>query len=263
MEPMPDRRPLLVLCALVMLLASPRPVRAAVITEAGPCKVVVTGLAGVGLAAADEGVPSTLTEALVTEVSAVSRCDVVSKAEISSMLEYEADRALCTDGTVSCLAEVADAYGADTVIAGSVGRLGADYVLSARRMNVKTGVVERRAEQVVSGAPERLRVAAKNLGRALYDQPPLAADTPAAPASAASSPMPWLLVGGATVAGVGVVIVGAGTATALFADSRMAEPTATDKDDARLLGLVGIGGTVLGGVVVAAGGLLAALAMIE
>jgi hypothetical protein len=96
------------------------------------CKIVVLNLVGRSLPETDAEVPNILTETLASEVGAVSGCDVVSQADIIAMLDYEKQKAVCTDGNDSCLAEIGAALGAERVIAGTIGRLGADYILAAR-----------------------------------------------------------------------------------------------------------------------------------
>ena len=121
------------------------------------CRVVVLNLNGKNLADGDKDTPALLTETLANEVNLVSGCHVVTQADVSQMLDFEAQKATCSDGGDSCLSEIGSALGAERVIGGTLGRLGTEFVLTARLMNVRDGVVEARAEQVVPGSAEKDR----------------------------------------------------------------------------------------------------------
>src|SRR5512139_1831938 len=113
----------LALAAPALAQTAPAPASSA---AADKCKIVVLNLVGRGLADDEQEIPTILTDTLAGEVGAVSGCDVVSQTDIVAMLDYEQQKAVCTDGSDSCLAEVGQALGADRVVAGTVGKLGAD-----------------------------------------------------------------------------------------------------------------------------------------
>jgi TolB-like protein len=228
------------------------------------CNVLVMDLKGKALAEADAELPEVLTEALVAEVSEVSGCKVVSEADIASMLQLEATKASCGEDIDSCLAEVGAAFGAERAVSGTVGRIGEDFQLTARLLDVTEGSVVERAEQTVKGGPEGLQVAAKNLGRDLFGAQPLAPDAPVAAASpdAAGGPS-FALIGGGTLAGLGALLVAGGAAAAGVAEWRMSDPTSTDKGEMQLLGLVGLGGAGVGALAGIGGGALLVVGMVE
>ncbi len=221
------------------------------------CKIVVLNLVGRSLSEADAEVPAILTETLAGEVGVVSGCDVVSQQDILAMLDYEKQKAVCTDGSDSCLAEVGAALGAERVVAGTIGKLGSEYVLAARLMNVKKGAVEGRAEIPVSGPPEQLRRAAKNAGRRLFNAGDLAPDVPVETApmtSPSDGPGALFWVGGA-VAGVGVITGVVAGSLAAIAETRLGDPQAHEKgaigDEGRIALAVAGGGVavaLVGGV---------------
>ncbi len=231
------------------------------------CKIVVLNLVGRSLPPADKDLPALLTETLASEVETASGCGVVSQADIVSMLDYEKQKAVCSDGSDSCLAEIGQALGADRVVAGTVGKLGAETILTARLMNVKKGVVEQRAEQTVQGAPEKLRRAAKNVGRRLFgvaDLPDDAKvdDTPLS--SGASSGGGALVWTGVVVGGAGVVAVAVGGTLAVLAENQLADPhvSGKNKTEAHDEGLIALG--VAGaGALVGVGGAVVALVSME
>lgn len=229
------------------------------------CKIVVLNLVGRSLPETDAEVPNILTETLASEVGAVSGCDVVSQADIIAMLDYEKQKAVCTDGNDSCLAEIGAALGAERVIAGTIGRLGADYILAARLMNVKKGAVESRAEIPVSGPPEQLRRAAKNAGRRLFNAGDLPADakvdaSPLGKSSAGPGALFW--VGGA-VAGVGLATGVVAGALAVIAETQLADPKVHDKGTIADEGRLALGVAAGGAAVAVLGAVLLGVSLIE
>lgn len=238
------------------------------------CKIVVLTLVGRGLAPEEAEIPTILTDSLAGEVGVVSGCDVVSQQDIVAMLDYEQQKAVCTDGSDSCLAEVGQALGADRVVAGTVGKLGADFVLTARLMNVRKGSVEARAEEPVSTGPEKLRRAARNIGRRLFgagdlplnekvDATPLVLPQPGVVPSTPSDGLSGLFWAGAVVGGVGLVAAAVGGGLALVADARLGEAGETAKDDVQSEGLVALGVAGVGGALVVTGAILAVVAIME
>lgn len=234
------------------------------------CKIVVLNLVGRALAADEVEIPTILTDSLAGEVGAVSGCDVVSQQDIVAMLDYEQTKAVCGDGSDSCLAEVGQALGADRVVAGTIGKLGTQFVLTARLMNVRKGAVEARAEEPVETGPEQLRRAARNLGRRLFgvsdlplnekvDASPLVTVSGATQAQGLST----LFWAGAVIGGVGVVGAGIGTTLALVANERLGDASETEKDAVQGEGLVALGVAGVGSAMVLTGGILAGMAFME
>lgn len=229
---------------------------------------MVLNLVGRALPKADEELPAILTETLAAEVETVSGCDVVSQADILAMLDFERQKAVCTDGSDSCLAEVGQALGADRVVAGTLGKLGTDYILAARLMNVKKGAVEMRAEEPVTAAPEQLRRAAKNVGRRLFGVSDLAKDqkvddSPLPSTTSESSGNPVLFWTGATMTGLGVAVAIPMGILAGVAESKLADPKEPAKEEIQQEGALTLLGLAGGVVLAVAGGVVLALGLME
>ena len=226
------------LVACVLALASSQ-ARAAVgadgvvADDANVCRIVVLNLVASNLADTDKEMPALLTQTLAQQVSADSGCQVITPADLTEMLDFEAAKQLCTDSADSCVAEIGSALGAERIIVGTLGRLGADFVVNARLMNVKSSVVEARAEQVVPGAPEQLRLAAQNVGRQLFGVPLVA--------TAAQDELPPLVYVGGAVGALGVVGVLVGSALAGIAENDLSQAEQTGKEDSIRQGQVGLG----------------------
>jgi hypothetical protein len=245
------------LVCLIALFAGPA---AAQVSAPPACQIVVLNVVPQNLVDADKGVPALLTNILAQQVSIDSGCHVVTQADLTEMLDFEAAKLACTDGADSCLAEIGNALGAERLVASTVGGLGSDFVLNARLMNVKTGVVEARAEQVAPGAREQLRVATQNLGRELFGKAPVVVEVAAvAPATRGPSPLVFVGVG---VGALGVVGLAVGGAMAGIAESTLGTPDATGKSDTIRTGQIGLVIAGVGAVLVTVGVVTAVVPMV-
>jgi hypothetical protein len=203
------------------------------------------------LSTSDAAFPGLLSEVLANEVAAASQCQVLSQGDIQSMVDFEASKAAsCAENSDNCLAELGSALGVDRIVAGSIGSLGHDYVITVRLVDIGHAVVERRAEEVVSGEPEKLRLAAKLVARDLFPR-----DTPLPPVALAKpEPSLWtpLFIGGVGAGALGVAGTVVGSVIAAGADGALADPENTHKDDAL--------GTARTGFWIAAGSAVVAVA---
>jgi hypothetical protein len=243
---------------LVALIAVPA---AAQVSAPAPCQIVVLNVVPQNLADADKGVPALLTDILAQQVSVDSGCHVVTQADLTEMLDFEAAKLACTDAVDSCLAEIGNALGADRIVGSTVGGLGADYVLNARLMNVKNGVVEARAQQLAPGAREQLRVATQNLGRELFGKAPVVVVEAPAVAPPPRGVSPLVLVG-TGVGALGVVGLAVGGAMAGMAESTLGDPDATGKSDAIRTGQLGLVIAGVGAVLATVGVVTAVVPMV-
>lgn len=81
-------------------------------------------------------------DSFVAELRKLNRVSVISMDEVRAMLSVEANRqAVGCSEEQSCLAEIADALGADIVISGSIAVLDDRRVLSLKRIDQKTASV--------------------------------------------------------------------------------------------------------------------------
>ena len=88
-----------------------------------------------------DGVPARVgrvfATSLVRELRKLDRSTIVSMEEVRELLRQEANRQLvgCSDG--GCLAEIADALGADELVLTRLSRVGDEHVLSVRRLSAR------------------------------------------------------------------------------------------------------------------------------
>ncbi|MFH1810201.1 MAG: hypothetical protein ABIJ09_15755 [Pseudomonadota bacterium] len=141
----------LALLALYLLI-SPHPVRAQ--AESRPRqKVAVFDLRTTGL---DDGARGSLMAVLTKAVAAAPWLDVVSRDEIATMLDAEAQKQLVGCDDTGCLAEIAGALDVDMLVAGSVTRLGESLVVTLQLINQRFANVMNRVAVTWNGPHDRL-----------------------------------------------------------------------------------------------------------
>jgi len=109
-----------------------------------------------------------LTQVLATELKQIQGARVISREDITSMLEVEAqkDRLAC-EGETTCLAEVGGALGVDKLVVGHAGKLGDAYVVSLRLVDVNAVSVDNRVTETFHGLEAQLIRAVRAAGRSL------------------------------------------------------------------------------------------------
>ena len=92
-------------------------------------------------------------DSIVAELRKLAATSVVGMDEVRSMLAAESTRqeAGCSEGS-SCLADIADALGADVLITGRISQLNGASVFSVRRINPATASVTAQVEEHLTDA---------------------------------------------------------------------------------------------------------------
>ncbi|HVE84255.1 MAG TPA: hypothetical protein VND93_15470 [Myxococcales bacterium] len=129
--------------------AAPAPAPAPMKAGAKPRMVVLELVAAGGV---EKELASSLTEAITKEISARGFFEVMSMAEIQTILGAERRRQLggCSETSPDCLVELADASGARFVVSGSVAKLGAAYQLSLQTLDTQRAQTLGRATRIAS-----------------------------------------------------------------------------------------------------------------
>jgi hypothetical protein len=87
----------------------------------------------------DERVGAIVTDAVVDEMRKLKHTSVIGTREIRAMLDLEAEKqAIGCDDDQSCLAEIADALGADVLVIGSLAVVGEQTIFSMRRIDQRS-----------------------------------------------------------------------------------------------------------------------------
>ena len=120
---------MLFVLVLAAQLASPTTTTTAPKAATGLVRIAVTDVTTDG--SVDGRVSRVFADSVVAELRKLERASVISMDEVRAMLAVEANRQAvgCTDDK-SCLAEIADALGADVLLSGAVATVGDQRVLS-------------------------------------------------------------------------------------------------------------------------------------
>ncbi len=197
---------------------------------------------------------ATLTSTIAARAARFASLNVLSSADLRQLADLRADQAAagCEDAASSCMAELANALGAQLVLATRAGKLDALTVITLQLFEVKAGAAAGRASVQGWSLPEvsdKLGLALDELlVRATGEQPNdrVAPSLPAGPRpSGATSPIATgLLVGGAVGLAVGVIAGALGATPAILYGGKkqeLVELTAdfqgSDEDLARATGL--------------------------
>jgi hypothetical protein len=209
-----------------------------------------------------EDVVRVIHDTLTTHVSNDARVDVVSTEDMRRMVEVASDKAAIGCNDQSCLAELADAMGAQYLLYGNAGKLGALYVINVSLYDAVANTTVGR-QNVEAAQIEQLPAGLRAAGDALLARLPARA-RPDAPIAAEPDPLPSpLLLAGAGVGALGVV--GAAGGLIVFGVSKAAlasAPTFEEKSSAQLRSNVGLTVAGVAAVIALAGGALVGVALL-
>ena len=197
-------------------------------------------------------------DSLATHLSNDQRLEVLSTEDMQRALDVEAQKsAMGCSADESCLAEIAGALGARLLFYGTVGKLGALYVVNVSLYDA----VEQRSvgketieDAELSALLPGVRGAADHLVGRRFGE---------APVEASSGPN-TLLLAGAGVAGLGVVVAAVGGVVAgLAASDVAAKGTFNDKTAAKVNQDLGVYAVVAGAGIAVVGAGVTAVSLME
>ena len=186
-------------------------------------RLVILNLAAQGVEAE---VVTVISDSLSAGLSRTTKFDVVSFADLAAASNVEASRQLTGScaGQESCIAELATALGADLIVHGSVGRLGALTVVNVSLFDPKQNLAlarEKVEAKRLENLAQKIDVATARMLEA-WEKKPL---TPYLVINEDDGPSFPLLATGAVVGGVGVVGVIAGGLMMSGAQGVLENPT--------------------------------------
>lgn len=149
------------------------PVAAPVVDERKrPLRVAVYALESSGL---DDARILRVTEAsLLEEIRKLQRCSVISLDEVKALLEVEAQKQLSGCSESSCLAEIAEALGADALITGGVTQVDDTVTIALKRIDpAQAAVVQTFTRQLTAANGEELLAVVGPSVEALFPDLPL------------------------------------------------------------------------------------------
>jgi TolB-like protein len=238
------KRAMLALVALLAVSSPPAPAASA----PPKCAVFLRGFSADGLAPREEYLPQMLADTVATEIAKRSGCRVTTAADVKTLVDNAADRAMCGDDSASCTAEIGQALGVDTIVDGTMRVVGDHFVVSARAMSVKEAAVLHRGEVTVDKNGDALRAAAPKIAESLFVDP--------APAAAHVEDRSGLVWSGGAVLGGGALVALAGGGVALWMNTALDDPTSgrAEKESQQTMGLVGLAAVGVGAAAALVGG---------
>jgi hypothetical protein len=103
-----------------------------------PIRIAVYNLDGSGV---EDRVLRVAEASLLAEVRKLQRCSAISMDEVRTLLDFEAEKQMVGCEEDSCLAEIAEALGADALIVGGAARVGDQVTVSLKRVALDTAAV--------------------------------------------------------------------------------------------------------------------------
>jgi hypothetical protein len=191
---------------------------------------------------ADAEAAKLLNRVIADELEDLGRFEVMTTADLKRQVELESEREIlgCNTDESSCLSELADALGADFVVGGDIGKLGAQYVVTISAFDsVRARSFGREVIQAdkLEEMPARIRLAIRQVFPAdKLDE--------IAPLAARPSIAPTLLIAGATTAA-------AAAALAVGLDVALGAQRVPVNKDAIAITEIGAWGLAAAGAVVA------------
>lgn len=146
-------------------------------TTPTPLKSMRVALTDLSVQGVDPRTMTVFRESLLVEMRKLQRVSVLGTDEVRAMLDFEAQKQLagCAEGN-SCLAELADALGADAVIVGGVVNLGDETVVTLKRVDQQSAAVSQQlSKRLQAGDGEELLAVVGDIVAALFPEVPLRA----------------------------------------------------------------------------------------
>ncbi len=216
------------------------------------------------------------TASLVTELRKLNGVSVVGMDEVKALLEQEAMRQTIGCSEDGCLAELADALGADVLVLARIARLGGEHVASFRRVDARDGKTLGVDRRFAAGNGEEFLAAIGPAVAELFPDIPLREGTSRGVDKEVGRRLnpppiaPWVLFTTAGI-GAGALVVGGGAGVAAWVlaasvqrriDESVRTPVRgaelkTDYDVAQVTAYAADGLLVSGAVVLAGAGVLA------
>jgi TolB-like protein len=195
-----------------------------------------------------------LTELVIDRVTRLKRHNVMGQKDLDKMFNWEQNKQLKGCSDTSCLVQIAGAMGAAYYIEGSVGIMGAQYIITLKLMDANNVKIVERATEQVKKDEDVVVAEIKRMVDAIMGIKGAPVETPG------SVYEPWGMAG--TFGGAAILLVG-GVFSAVQKQSVDGYQSAKDpnalkdaRDKAGLYGNVALGCYIAGGAIAATGAVL-------
>jgi len=140
----------------------------------GPAKLAVlpAQVAGDGVE-----VPELFDDYLLTAVQNIGSYTVIGLDDINAMIGFEQQKALVGCEEMSCLADIGGALGVEMILVVKIARLGNDWVVTSKLINIRSATVTSRSSDFVSGDVKALLKAVPGVVTKLFAGGGLATST--------------------------------------------------------------------------------------
>ncbi|MBI5510580.1 MAG: hypothetical protein HY903_17625 [Deltaproteobacteria bacterium] len=137
---------------------------------------------------ANEQVPTVLDDYVLTAVHKLARFVVIGQDDINAVLGFERQKDLVGCDDASCFAEVGGALGVDQIVSFKLARIGSDWAVTGKVIDIRNAVVLSRSSDFIGGDAKALLSALNGIVAKLLlpaGEAPAPVPSPAAPALAA------------------------------------------------------------------------------
>ncbi|MBN2695010.1 hypothetical protein JXR93_10130 [bacterium] len=117
----------------------------------------------------DERVVNLLYEVILSEFQKYSNLSIISKTDITSMIQHEAQKEILGCNEDSCMAEIGGALGVDKIVLGNVGQIGNSFIITLKLADVKNAMVENRVSKTITMDENKLVPLVKILANELFN----------------------------------------------------------------------------------------------
>lgn len=119
---------------------------------------------------AEGQVPDLFNDYVMAAVQEAGDLEVIGQDDINTLIGFEQQKDLlnCTD--TSCIADIGGALGVDRIMGIKVARLGSDWVITAKLINIKEAKVESRVNDIVAGGVKDLLQAVPGVVANVFNQ---------------------------------------------------------------------------------------------
>lgn len=235
-----------------------KPATTLAVTEAGPVRLLVMDLRNDGVTPATQRIVG---DALVVELTGTDNLEVLSSEDVRRMADFDASRTEIGCDEASCLAELANALGAQVVVYGSIGTLGRLIVVT---LNVFDSQKARSVgrETIRADTLEELPPLIEASTRRLVGRIPGVTAKAAEGRSAWGTPWPYVGIGGSVV-GASAAVVGGFIGLQGYETYQDTSKPAGDREAAQTQLFVGLGIGIGGLVVMTASAIGLAVSLAE
>ncbi len=116
----------------------------------------------------DSRVVNLLYEVILSEFQKYSNVSIISKSDITSMIQHEAQKEILGCNEDSCMAEIGGALGVDKIVLGNVGQIGTSFIITLKLADVKNATVENRISKTITMDENKLVPLVKILANELF-----------------------------------------------------------------------------------------------